>query len=804
MKHIVRILPLVALASLLWAPFAPAQQVQGPPPEKPLTLEQLLALVENGVSPLDIQIEVEKRQLGFIVSNDVITRLRNLGVPKQRIADMSVNSLPLAPDVNLLAEHVLQERYDRVIEQANVVMAKSPASYIAVWLRGFGHLKNGNLAEAANDFQQLADESPKCMPDSKFVKNSAHPAVMLARTHRLSKQPAKSVSVVSAFLDEFPSEPLVYSAYLERGLAYADLQDFHSARSDFVSSLKNTPSQLGLIFTTANAKAVYAKRREYQARQFEVYLTIANTVATWGSPRDRDAASARTIGLAAGELANTPANLSESLAAVAAAEAESGNFDAAISVQQRAMTGAAVSRVREFEDRLASYRRNEKPWSAAANPGGTSGPSNNDVRADLFASLVRIEGGKFRMGSDDGGPDEKPAHEASVATFLLGRHEVTRRQWRAIMGDAPSGNDDLPIDSVSWSQCQHFLERLNRELEDKAPFFRLPGEAEWEFAARGGTASRFHFGDSPDRLKEYGWCAQSPDFGSRPVGQKMPNPLGLFDIYGNVAEWCADDYLSYDQVSRSTSESQLKVLRGGSWTNSPQRCTSSARAPAPSKERRRGWGLRLAADDRPFPKIKPPQAPAGQPAAPASSLLDLAAESLADDLQEVGIYFRNIKRLRLAQLLTIRAYALHDEKNFPEALESLRNARELIAESNSVAAWQLRCLAAWIQATSADGARPTYNPRAATEAAQTAVGETEFKHWLPYTVQAAAEAELGNYEKAVTRARQALAQVPPKFREDCQRRLSDYQSRRASRGEDFPWSLNLIGLSAAPTNEDEN
>lgn len=197
--------------------------------------------------------------------------------------------------------------------------------------------------------------------------------------------------------------------------------------------------------------------------------------------------------------------------------------------------------------------------------------------------LVPIPGGSFTMGGDPAGgaASELPPHTVQVAPFYLGKFEVTQAQWQAVMGDNPSSykHPQRPVDQVTWLQAQSFIERLNR-LEGTT-LYRLPSEAEWEYAARAGTTAKWSFGDDASQLGRFAWFGQQGDIGTRPVGRGMPNPWGLFDMYGNVWEWVQDCWHdNYDGAPRegtiwSGGDCSLRMLRGGGW-NSPAAYARSA------------------------------------------------------------------------------------------------------------------------------------------------------------------------------------------------------------------------------------
>jgi formylglycine-generating enzyme required for sulfatase activity len=167
-----------------------------------------------------------------------------------------------------------------------------------------------------------------------------------------------------------------------------------------------------------------------------------------------------------------------------------------------------------------------------------------DVRQNTFGmEFVLIPSGTFIMGDLEGDDDEGPLREVTLTRpFWLGRHEVTQAQFAAVTGRNPSiyiGAEN-PVDSVSWDDAMDFIARLNAREGTRR--YRLPTEAEWEYAARGGKRTRYFFGDDPARLGLYDWILSNSGGVTHPVGIKDPGPYGLYDIHGNVGEWTADWY----------------------------------------------------------------------------------------------------------------------------------------------------------------------------------------------------------------------------------------------------------------------
>ena len=230
-------------------------------------------------------------------------------------------------------------------------------------------------------------------------------------------------------------------------------------------------------------------------------------------------------------------------------------------------------------------------------------PSNKDrIIQNLVNNMVYVQGGTFMMGAtseqgSDAYDDEKPAHQVTVSSFSIGKYEVTQEEWEAVMGSNPSSfkGSKRPVESVSWFDCQQFIQKLNAKTGKN---FRLPTEAEWEFAARGGTKSWGAKYAGNSSIDAVAWYSDNSGSQTHNVGQKSPNELGLYDMSGNVWEWCQDWYGSYSSSSQSNprgpSSGSIRVLRGGSWRYEAWYCRVSNRDHYAPDDSDNDLGLRLA------------------------------------------------------------------------------------------------------------------------------------------------------------------------------------------------------------------
>lgn len=224
------------------------------------------------------------------------------------------------------------------------------------------------------------------------------------------------------------------------------------------------------------------------------------------------------------------------------------------------------------------------------------------IIANLVNNMVYVSGGTFTMGatSEQGinaYDEEKPAHRVTLASYYIGKYEVTQAEWKAVMDSNPSKfkGDNLPVEHVNWNDCQEFIRKLN-SLTGKN--FRLPTEAEWEFAARGGNNSRGYKYSGSNDIHSVAWYSGNSNDRTHPVGRKSLNELGLYDMSGNVLEWCQDWYGSYSSSSQTNSTGPVsdshRVIRGGAWSTDAKKCRVSLRYDITPGLRCKFLGLRLA------------------------------------------------------------------------------------------------------------------------------------------------------------------------------------------------------------------
>ena len=223
------------------------------------------------------------------------------------------------------------------------------------------------------------------------------------------------------------------------------------------------------------------------------------------------------------------------------------------------------------------------------------------VKDGVSIDMVRVEAGTFTMGATsemkDPWDDEKPTHQVTLTNdYYIGKYEVTQALWKAVMGNKPSKfkGDNLPVENVSWKDCQEFISKLN-SITGKT--FRLPTEAEWEYAARGGNKSQGYQYSGSNNLFDVAWYEDNSGKKTHAVGTKQPNELGIYDMSGNVWEWCQDWFGEYSSSSQTNptgaNSGSYRVKRGGGWGNTARLCRSSCRVINTPGDRDCNLGLRL-------------------------------------------------------------------------------------------------------------------------------------------------------------------------------------------------------------------
>ena len=254
----------------------------------------------------------------------------------------------------------------------------------------------------------------------------------------------------------------------------------------------------------------------------------------------------------------------------------------------------------------------EDVQTSSSNQNAGNGPSDNgngggsvkDGQNKVYTvngvsfKMLAVKGGTFQMGSDDWYEWEKPVHQVTLSDYYIGETEVTQELWNAVMGSNPSyftGSMQRPVEMVSWNDCQTFISKLNQLTGET---FRLPTEAQWEYAACGGNKSKGYTYSGSNEIDEVAWYDDNSDEMTYHVKTKAPNELGIYDMSGNVWEWCSDWYGSYSFAAQTDptgpSKGSHRVIRGGSWCEYTTDCRVANRDGYTPTHTNSDQGLRLA------------------------------------------------------------------------------------------------------------------------------------------------------------------------------------------------------------------
>ena len=250
---------------------------------------------------------------------------------------------------------------------------------------------------------------------------------------------------------------------------------------------------------------------------------------------------------------------------------------------------------------LSSNKASSSGYASSFSLSSGSNEISIPVKNGITIDMVKVEAGTFMMDatSEMQNPwdDVKPVHQVTLTNdYYMGKYEVTQALWKTVMGSNPSNfkGDNLPVEQVSWDDCQEFIDKLNSMTGRK---FRLPTEAEWEYAARGGMKSRGYRYSGSSNISDVAWYTDNSDSKTHPVGTKQSNELGLYDMAGNVSEWCQNWYGSYVSSFQTNPTGAVsgsdRVVCGGSWYNDARICRSSFRSHCTPDARYGNLGLRL-------------------------------------------------------------------------------------------------------------------------------------------------------------------------------------------------------------------
>ncbi|MCA9092987.1 MAG: SUMF1/EgtB/PvdO family nonheme iron enzyme [Planctomycetaceae bacterium] len=761
---------LIAAASLVLAAVAHAEQPAkpGPPaPPPPLRAEQVYDMVSSGVNSVDILVEANARLLAFVVGPDVIKELEDRGADDLLLNWLGLYSVELQPLYKTCLADQEQQRYSRVVEVTSELLDRSPRLLHIYLMRGSAYRAQDKHNEAAADFRTAL----------KFHRNSSRARVLLAETLIADNSTDEAIELLNWVIEHRSAAGIQDWPTAHRLLAeaYLKLRDYQSASRELHTALWQLPYP--------NPEAV-----KFLPPLESHMSALARLLALCPDPDIASPQDAIEIAQLMKLMALDKDQQQIALLRLAEGQAAAGKFDEAVATQKAAeilSTGTATPAIRE---RLALYEQKQLPLLP---PGKKSdGDSSNDSKTpdplpapsiSIAALLDQMQ--KIEDKSDDSSADDAPK------PFYLGKLEVTRGQWASVMGNPAPQSPDLPVDRISWDDCQTFLKKLNEKSGPDGPRFRLPTLSEWQFAAQAGSKQPFFFGDDAAVVSSYGWCSENASRSLHPGKGLRENPLGLYDIYGNVAEWCQDES---SPLPDTKSPVPFRTVAGGSFLSSPALCSSQVAGFARQNESRRGLGFRLAADlsgetppANPTPE-EPPQVTEQKPASKNHRAgLNLAID-LARSTIEVEVFQRTWLQERLYALLYLQACVRDTQGDIETSVENLRSLiRELPDEGNPLI-HVARCHLAWIQAT-----RDSATPEQIAEArkiAEGALSRTEFTLWIGYLTKSAVLVAEKDFEDAARQVAKASDLAPQQFKEICTNQLKAIQDRKASMTREFPIS----------------
>lgn len=785
------------LASLISGISGGQETAKKPPPPPPLNRMQVESLLAAGVTTLDILNEAVIRGLDFDLSSDVVAAWEKQGIDPVLLNNLSFYSLATNQKVVAASKLMADKKYDEASTQLGEVLqpSKSPRCVLALRLRGICLRKLKQYDRAVEDFVRVLQYDPNDLEVNSSLGATLAEAGKFAEAEKLLTQ----------VIADFPWR----ASYVRGILANVHEQSgqFSEATADLLTALQYNPADPELLTRLALLRSSMpgsASLGDSAAREFALAAVLLN-------PEDSQPQGGEPKVLEE-QVSRWKQRRVWTLQASALLFALEGKFSEAKDEQQKAITLAKeLGTDMVDEDRLARITTIQEAYAAdkrfqfkSARPGLSAIASlDSKGAAELLVSrLVPITGGKFQMGSTRGAADEKPVREITVRDFRLSSHEVTNIEWAAVMSVPLAGPADEAHELVSWDDCQEFISRLNKQVPNELAEFRLPTEAEWEFAAKAGTTTDFSFGDDPLMLREHGWHDKNWKGKASPVGQLPKNAFGLFDMHGNVAEWCQDVYAPYGVTASGASDADtdqsLHVVRGGHRRQTAQLCRSAARGFATAKDRLRGIGFRLAANSNGESVAKNAKQVPGPSPLGLVSIIDRANDTSLNSISPDGR--RNLESM-VQLILGYVMLELQNEKAALAAFEKVQNISSppvfggddrLMLTPNL---WLIaKCSSGWIWATS--GNPDIRDPQKADACAKEGNLQTRNTNWLPYVIRAAANAALKNWndarkweDNALEQSKHALAHVSVRVENASRKRKEQYGKNELPTIQPLPFPL---------------
>jgi len=462
-------------------------------------------------------------------------------------------------------------------------------------------------------FVALADNMPTNL-ESLLLQTACQPAITTD-----TPAPTENMAISGRIVDAQTGQPIAKATLRA---APADRITEAQLRAGRDADIRSTTTDAQGRYTLTNLPQPTQLQRYATATGYAAQSSRASATAQWADIRLQPLAAAGNSEAKAAYEAALAANTITAYNSFLQGPHGSSSYAAEATRRRNALQetadykeAIATKTLAAYDAYLTKWPNGSKATDIQARKAALSPPPTGKELETIATNMIRVPGGTYTMGCLDGRDtdcydDEKPQHEVTVSTFSISKYEVTQAQWRAVMGSDPSSNsgcDACPVEQVSWDDIQEFLQKLNAQTGQK---YRLPTEAEWEYAARGGQrgkANNYLYSGS-NTLGEVAWYSANAKDGktngtkktTRPVGGKKPNELGLYDMSGNVLEWCSDWYLndyyknSPQQNPRGPEEDSIRVHRGGGWFFYPLHCRAAYRDAGTPTRRNDIIGFRLA------------------------------------------------------------------------------------------------------------------------------------------------------------------------------------------------------------------
>ncbi|MFO1019432.1 MAG: SUMF1/EgtB/PvdO family nonheme iron enzyme [Planctomycetales bacterium] len=727
----------------------------------PLTEQQVLEMVTSGMNSVDILVEARHRGLNFVVSEDVIQQLQKKGGDALLLNWLGLYSVELQEPYKRCLRQRDEKQPGRVVETATDLLKRSPRLLNLYLIRGAALRAQGKLKEAEQDFRQAL----------KYHPNGSRARVLLGETLIAEGETKMAIAELQKVVEHrSPSGIQDWPvAHWLLGRAYLQRKDYRQASRELHTALWQMP------YHNTSVEGLFPDLEDH-------FSMLVRLLALCPDPTVASPADAIELATLMKIMAANEAEQQTALLRLAEAQAAAGQFDDAIASQKAAELISAKSIPEGLRDRVALYQKKTVPYLPTADGGQVAQPAPQKATSSVVETLLarmKVVGDKA-----EGSKGTKP--------FWIGKYELTRGEWAAIMDLPVPWFPDMPVERVSWDDCQALLKKLNEKAGPTRPQFRLPTVAEWKLASLAGGAGGYFFGEEPAALASYGWYRDNAERRLHRGGMLRENAWGLFDVCGNLAEWCQDEATPDGRVKTDGKGASFRSVSGGSYLGSAELCSAANIGFARQDEARRGLGVRLVADVVPegtTPKTAPPP-PVAETKPPASPPKVKAGLTLAIDYArntlETEVFQRSWLQDRLFALLYLQACVRSRSNDLESAAANLRALIREMPDDNAPLMTLARCHLAWIQANREGASSEQIED--AKKIVEAALSRNEFKSWISYLTQSAVLVAEKNYDDASRRAMQARDLAPARFKDLCIAQLKSIDEKKASATRDFPLS----------------